>query len=236
MDERHLSKRLQAVADWVTDNARIADIGSDHAYLPAALLLNGRIKYAVAGEVAKGPFANEEAEITKLQLQDSLKPRLADGLDAIQPDDHIDTIVIAGMGGSLIEEILDRGQDKLKGVQRLILQPNIGEFRLRQWLMNHRFQIMHEELLKDDGHRYEIIVAQPSVCPVRYNQRELLFGPLLLEQQGPLFKEKWQSEAGRLQQALTQMAAAKSTDTDRQQQLQAKLDLIEEVIDHDNRK
>lgn len=235
MDERHLSKRLQAVADLVPDNARVADIGSDHAYLPAALLLDGRIRYAIAGEVAKGPFANEEAEIKKLQLQDSLQPRLADGLDAINQNDHIDTIVIAGMGGSLIEEILDRGQDKLIGVKHLILQPNIGEYRLRKWLMEHHFQIMHEELLMDDGHRYEIILAEPSVCPVRYSERELLFGPLLLEQQGRLFDAKWQSEANRLQRALTQMAAAHSTDTDRARQLQHKLNLIEEVINHDNR-
>ena len=235
MDERHLSKRLQAVADLVPDNARLADIGSDHAYLPAALLLNKRIQYAVAGEVAKGPFANEKAEIEKLQLQDSLIPRLADGLDAIEEGDHIDTIVIAGMGGSLIEEILDRGQDKLIGVHHLILQPNIGEFRLRKWLMEHHFQIMHEQLLADDGHRYEIILAEPSTCPVTYNQRELLFGPLLLEQQGPLFAAKWQSEAGRLQQALKQMSAAKSSDTEREHQLQAKLSLIEGVLDNDNR-
>ncbi len=96
MDERHLSKRLQAVADLVPDNARLADIGSDHAYLPAALLLADKIKYAVAGEVAKGPFENEKAEINKLQMQDCLIPRLADGLDAIENDDHIDTVVIAG--------------------------------------------------------------------------------------------------------------------------------------------
>ncbi|KRN58836.1 tRNA (adenine(22)-N(1))-methyltransferase [Limosilactobacillus secaliphilus] len=234
MDERHLSKRLQAVADLVPDNARLADIGSDHAYLPAALLLADKIKYAVAGEVAKGPFENEKAEINKLQMQDCLIPRLADGLDAIENDDHIDTVVIAGMGGSLIEEILDRGQDKLAGVKHLILQPNIGEYRLRKWLMEHHFQIMHEELLADEGHRYEIILAEPSICPVRYNQRELLFGPLLLEHQGPLFDAKWQSEAGRLEQALTQMAKAQSQDTQRKEQLQAKLNLIKGVIGNDH--
>lgn len=235
MDERHLSKRLQAVADLVPENARLADIGSDHAYLPAALLLKGKIHYAIAGEVARGPFANEQAEINKLGLQDSLIPRLADGLDAIASSDRIDTIVIAGMGGSLIEEILDRGQAKLAGVKRLILQPNIGEYRLRKWLMEHHYQIMHEELLADEGHRYEIILAEPSVCPLRYNQRELLFGPLLLEKQGPLFDAKWQSEAGRLANALQQMQAAHSADEKRQQQLQDKLNLIKEVLANDHR-
>lgn len=233
MDANNLSQRLQAVAKLVPDQARLADIGSDHAYLPAHLLLNKHIDYAVAGEVAKGPFQNEQAEINKLGLGQQLQARLADGLDAIHDDDRIDTVTIAGMGGSLIAQILERGQAHLHGVRRLILQPNVGENRVREWLCLHRWQILHEELVAEDGHIYEIIMAEPSVCPVSYNQRELLFGPLLLEQGGPIFHDKWAAEAGRLQKVIANIQQADHVPTQHLQELRTKQALIKEVLQYD---
>lgn len=233
MDANNLSQRLQAVAKLVPDQARLADIGSDHAYLPANLLLNHRIVYAVAGEVAKGPFENEQSEINKLGLGQQLQARLADGLDAVKDDDQIDTVTIAGMGGSLITQILERGQAHLSSVRRLILQPNVGENRVREWLCQHRWQIMHEELVAEDGHSYEIIMAEPSVCPVFYNQRELLFGPLLLEQAGSVFHAKWAAEAQRLQKVINNIQQTDQVPTQHLHELQKKQQLIQEVLQYD---
>lgn len=98
MDARHLSKRLATAAEFVPVGARLADIGSDHAYLPAFLALRGRIEYAVAGEVVRGPYQNACREITREGLQEIIVPRLADGLAAINADDRIDTVTICGMG------------------------------------------------------------------------------------------------------------------------------------------
>ncbi|WP_251546774.1 tRNA (adenine(22)-N(1))-methyltransferase [Limosilactobacillus caecicola] len=233
MDAQHLSDRLAAVAAFVPKGARLADIGSDHAYLPAALLINGQIDFAVAGEVVKGPYENEKKEIAKLNLQDSLIPRLADGLAAIHDEDAIDTITIAGMGGSLIAKILEAGQDHLRGVKRLVLQPNVGENRVREWLMNHQYQIQAEQMLAEDGHIYEIIVAEPTTCPVRYSEKELLFGPFLLEKPSATFQEKWQGELQRCQYAVQQMQKATNTPAERLAAMQHKIALIQEVLEND---
>lgn len=230
MDERHLSKRLTRVAHYVTVGSRVADIGADHAYLAAALALDGKSDYVVAGEVVKGPYQNAIDEVQRQGLADQVHVRLADGLDAIEESDQIDTITIAGMGGSLITKILDRGQAKLQNVSRLILQPNVGAQGLRRWLAAHRFQINDEEILKEDGHIYEIIVAEPTIIPIYYDQRELVFGPLLIEQQGPIFKQKWQEVAEREQQALSQMQAAPNPPQEKIKEFQQRLALIEEVL------
>ncbi|WP_267201869.1 tRNA (adenine(22)-N(1))-methyltransferase [Limosilactobacillus kribbianus] len=234
MDEKHLSRRLATVASFVPDGARMADIGSDHAYLPAALALEKKISYAVAGEVVRGPYENAVHEIKNHGLDAVIKPRLADGLAAIAPADKIDTVVVAGMGGALIAKILDEGVTKLAGVIRLILQPNVGEYRLRCWLMDHHYQIMAERIVAEDDHIYEIIVAEPSVVPFRYSDYELTFGPLLLEKKGPVFAAKWQEYCQRQTAVLHQMAGAKKVPVARINELKAELAMVKEALDNDH--
>ncbi|HAT55745.1 MAG TPA: tRNA (adenine(22)-N(1))-methyltransferase TrmK, partial [Lactobacillus sp.] len=125
MDADHLSKRLAAVASYVPKSARIADIGSDHAYLPVYLAKRNQIAFAVAGEVVDGPFENAVSEIAAQRLTDKIDARLGDGITVLRPEDRIDTIVIAGMGGTLISDILERGWQHLSGQERLVLQPNV---------------------------------------------------------------------------------------------------------------
>lgn len=235
MDEKHLSARLAGVASFVPTGARLADIGSDHAYLPAALALSGRIKFAVAGEVVTGPYENAVREVAASHLEGQVIPRLADGLAAIDPSDHIDTVTIAGMGGSLIASILDKDQAKLHGVKRLILQPNVGESHLRQWLMNHRYQIMAEKIIAEDHHIYEIIMAEPSIVPFRYSQYELDFGPFLLEQRGPIFKQKWLDYVQREEQVIDQMKQAHQPPVAKIAKLTQHVAEVKEVINRDNR-
>lgn len=230
MDEHHLSQRLSRVAAYVQPGSRVADIGADHAYLAAALVLKKKSDYVVAGEVVKGPYQNAVDEVQAQGLTDQVQVRLADGLAAIEQADQIDTITIAGMGGSLITQILDSGQEKLAGVKRLILQPNVGEERLRQWLVNHRFQINAEEILAEDGHTYEIIVAEPTIIPIQYDERELVFGPLLIERQGTVFEQKWQEVYQREAAALNQMKAATTPPVDKIRRFEHRLALIKEVI------
>lgn len=233
MDEKNLSKRLATVASYVPAGARMADIGSDHAYLPAALALQKKISYAVAGEVVKGPYENAVSEIKGHGLTDLIKPRLADGLAAITPADLIDTVVISGMGGTLITEILERGKDRLQGVRRLVLQPNVGEGRLRRWLMDNRYQIMAEQIVAEDDHIYEIIVVEPSVVPFRYSDYELIFGPRLLEKKGPVFTAKWRDYIKRQQGVIHQMEQAQKVPVARIAGLKQKLALVAEAIDDD---
>ena len=235
VDEKHLSARLACVASLVPAGARVADIGSDHAYLPAALVLDGKIDFAIAGEVVKGPYENAVREIKDHQLEGQVIPRLADGLAAIEPADKVDTITIAGMGGSLIASILEKDKNKLTGIKRLVLQPNVGESQLREWLMNNHYQIMTEKIIEEDNHIYEIIVAEPSVVPFRYSKYELDFGPFLLEKKGPIFKKKWQEYLQREAHVIDQMQKAQQPPVKKINEINQFLSQVKEAIADDNR-
>lgn len=192
MNHLDLSKRLALVGEFVPQGAFLADIGSDHAYLPVALMLKGKIEFAVAGEVVKGPYESAKKQVQKNGLEKRILVRLANGLDAIEASDQINAITIAGMGGSLIRDILEAGTQnkRLMGNERLILQPNIGEQTLRKWLQDNRYQIIAEKVLEENKKIYEIIVAEKVKEMRMYNEKEIMFGPFLLNEQTDIFKKK----------------------------------------------
>jgi len=183
--------RLERVAANVPAGARLADIGSDHGYLPVALMRRGAIAAAVAGEVAATPFHAAERTVRDNALQQHISVRLADGLAAIEPTDAITAISLCGMGGETIRDILDSGRAHLSGQERLILQPNGGEQPLRQWLMDNGYRIVREELLQENRFYYEIIVAERAE-PLVYTAQQLYFGPLQMQARSPQFLGKWQ--------------------------------------------
>ena len=152
MNEQVLSSRLMQVGKQVPLGARLADIGSDHAYLPIYLVLKQQIPFAIAGEVVRGPYESAKKQVAKNGLENQIIVRLADGLAAIHAEDQIDAISIAGMGGTLIRNILENGkqQGQLTGNETLILQPNVGEATLRNWLIRNDYEIRHEEILEEN--------------------------------------------------------------------------------------
>lgn len=200
--------RLERVAAHVPAGARLADIGSDHAYLPVALMRRGVIEAAVAGEVALTPFHAAERSVRESDLSPRISVRLADGLAAIEVGDAITAISICGMGGERIRDILDSGKARLSGQERLILQPNGGEQPLRQWLMDNGYRILCEEVLLENRFAYEIIVAERS-GPVLYSAEELYFGPLQMQARSPAFLAKWQRLLRLKQQTLADFAQAR---------------------------
>lgn len=200
--------RLERVAAHVPAGARLADIGSDHGYLPVALMSRGVIATAVAGEVALTPFYAAERTVRECGLSQRISVRRADGLAAIEPGDAVTTISICGMGGERIRDILDSGKARLSGQERLILQPNGGEQPLRQWLMENDYRILCEEVLRENRFAYEIIVAERS-GPVMYSAKELYFGPLQMQARSPAFLAKWQRMLRLKQQTLADFAQAR---------------------------
>lgn len=224
MEKTKLSKRLEQVAAYVPKGARLADVGSDHAYLPLFLVENGHISYAVAGEVVQGPYQSAVTNVAQAGQQETVKVRLANGLAAIEKEDKIDTITIAGMGGRLIADILQAGSQQLSGVQRLILQPNNREDELRLWLIQNSFQIVAETILTENQKFYEIIVVEPGKADL--TERELRFGPYLSIEKSGVFQEKWQREQLKLESALAQIP---STHVSERQLLEEKIKTIKEV-------
>ncbi|CAH0416372.1 tRNA (adenine(22)-N(1))-methyltransferase TrmK [Periweissella fabaria] len=219
-----LSQRLAAVAQMVPQGARVADIGSDHAYLPVNLLLNKKIDFAVAGEVAVGPMKNAASEVNKQGFQDRIIVRLADGLAAIEPIDAIDTVVIAGMGGILISKILDAGPR----FETLILQPNTDEATVREWLEQHAYQIVAEDIVAEDNHTYELIKAIPGDMTLSAHDKQ--FGPYLSEIQSDVWRAKWEHELDRKEKVLGFLQAATPVHEDRIAETQAEIATIQEVL------
>lgn len=208
MNQHTLSMRLERVAVHMPAGARLADIGSDHGYLPVALMRRGLIAAAVAGEVALTPFHAAQRTVRDNGLEQQITVRRANGLEAIEPQDDITAISLCGMGGETIRDILENGKARLSGQERLILQPNGGEQPLRQWLMENGYRIVSEELLSENSFYYEIIVAERA-GPVVYSAEELYFGPLQMQARSPVFLSKWQRILRHKQQTLAQFAKAR---------------------------
>ncbi|WP_332381719.1 tRNA (adenine(22)-N(1))-methyltransferase TrmK [Lactococcus cremoris] len=228
MNEIKLSKRLKAVADYVDKGAKLANIGSDHAYLPTYLVQKNEVEFAVAGEVVKGPFEIAKNHVAQANLKENIQVRLANGLAAIENVDKIDTIVIAGMGGILISEILEAGKGKLSSVKRLILQANNHEDTLRQWLTEHQFVIKAEQILLEAGKFYEIIVAEPTTNenPV-LSANDLLFGPFLSKEKSVIFQQKWQKELNTLNKIIDRLP---DEQTEKREEVLTEIAKIKEVL------
>lgn len=208
MNEHTLSLRLERVGANVPFGARLADIGSDHGYLPVALMRRGVITAAVAGEVATTPFHAAQRTVRDNGLDQRITVRLADGLAAIEPHDGITAISVCGMGGETIRDILESGKACLSGQERLVLQPNGGEQPLRHWLMDNGYSIISEELLRENRFYYEIIVAERA-GPVAYTAEQLYFGPLQMQARSPAFIAKWQRMLRQKQKTLASLEQAR---------------------------
>lgn len=235
MNSEKLSNRLCTVAKYVPDGARLADIGSDHAYLPCFLAKNNQINFAIAGEVVAGPFQSAEGQVRSEGLTERISVRMGDGLDVINPGE-VDCITIAGMGGTLIANILDRGRDKLSTVKRLVLQPNISAVSIRKWFLENDWELVAEEILEEDGKIYEVLVGErgESNKPYRRVDQEhgLLFGPFLMEQKEPVFQKKWRLEKQNWERILKQLENAPESEETfaKKQEILNKLTMVEGVL------
>jgi len=197
-----INKRLQLVAEYV-ENRRLADIGSDHAYLPIYLAKNNKIDYAVAGEIVEGPHKVSIKNVREEGLVGTIDCRKAAGLDAIELSDNIEVITICGMGGKLIADILEKGKEKLANKPNLVLQPNVGENFVREKLQELGYEITAENIIEEDGHIYEIIVAKPGV--MKLSEDEINFGKYLLIEKNELFVKKQKQELSKIEYILNQL-------------------------------
>ena len=220
-----ISKRLELVASFVPQGAILLDVGSDHAYLPIELVERGKIESAIAGEVVEGPYQSAVKNVEAHGLKEKIQVRLANGLVAFEEADQVSVITIAGMGGRLIARILEEGLDKLANVERLILQPNNREDDLRIWLQDNGFQIVAESILEEAGKFYEILVVETG--QMKLSASDVRFGPFLSKEVSPVFVQKWQKEADKLEFALGQIP---EKNLDERQVLVDKIQAIKEVL------
>lgn len=229
MNSDQLSKRLMRVGAHVKKGARLADIGSDHAYLPCFLAKQHHVEFAIAGEVVKGPFLSAERQIRSEGLSSVIEARLGNGLDVIRAEDQVTDITIAGMGGPLIASILDRGKVKTDLVERLILQPNIHAQAIREWAGTNGWKITAEEILEENQKIYEIVVLEKG--HIELTEKQKMLGPFLMEENSPVFQKKWLREKTEWQSIVTKLPASDREEIQlKRRELETKIHLVEEVI------
>ena len=195
-----LSKRLAAIKQFVLKDSILADIGCDHAYLPCACVLDGTCVRAYACDINEGPFQRAMATIKETDTLDRVFPLLCAGLSDCP--EEVDCVIISGMGYETIKMILENDFERLPQFKRLILQSNSDVDLLRQWLSDHSFAIVDEDLVHE-GHYYQIVVAEPFGGR-KLSDDEILFGPLMPQKE--LFQEYWEYRRHKLSLILDQLA------------------------------
>ena len=225
-----MNLRLSTLAQMVDQGARVADIGTDHAYLPIQLVKEGKVDYAIASDVAAGPLQNAEKDIVAAGLKDKIETRLGSGLETVSAQDRIDTVVIAGMGGKLMTNILNEAWSRNFHFATLILEPNVGEPGVREWLSAHKYQIINEKIIAEAGHIYELIKAQELENTISLTDRQMFFGPEILKEKNQVFYQKWRDQLAYHQRLLTNLNKAQEKDGAHIKQIEYEIKMIEEEI------
>lgn len=210
-----LSRRLMAIADLARSGQCVCDVGCDHAHIPIRLLQEGRFKRAIGMDVIEGPLEKAAGNLSLYGMQDRIGLRLSDGLDAFCIGEA-DTLIITGMGGSMMQEILLREPEKTMSFRALVLGPQSDPEKVRSALRTLGFRIEDERLIYDDGKYYPIVRAVPGGSAgdpegnpegdsnedsaggdsgpfpdksALLQETEDMFGPILLERHDPVLLE-----------------------------------------------
>ena len=205
--EIKLSKRLERIASFVPAGSRVADVGTDHGYVPVWLTESGRCPSAIAMDVRKGPLERAAAHVRERGLEKKIDLRLSDGLKALMPGEA-DAIVIAGMGGELICRILDEGRHVwetwAEGRERFILSPQSEPESVRRFLEENGFALLREAMVQDAGKYYVILEAARGRMKLR-GEAEYVYGPLLIRQKDPVLAEYLKKEKAAVSQILSSL-------------------------------
>lgn len=223
--ELQLQPRLQCIAGLVPRGARLADVGTDHGYLPVYLLQQGVIAHAIASDINKAPLDHARATAREYGVEEKMDFRLCPGLAGIKAEET-DTIAIAGMGGETILSILKAAPWTCDGAHTLILQPQTKIALLRRWLVSHGFAFLKETLVRDKGQLYAVlVVSRGEMRPL--SEGEALCGALLGED--PLYGALLDEQLQKLARAAQGLAV--SSLGDKNERIDALTALIAELTE-----
>lgn len=227
-----LTPRLAAIAELVQSGSIVADIGTDHAYLPVYLVQEQVSRRVIASDMNQAPLEQARETVAAFNCLQKIDLRLGDGLKAIQPADGVDTVIIAGLGGRTIAAILKAGQDRLAGVRRLILQPMNESGALRLFLAGNGYMLACESLVLEGRRLYEIILAAPGredeTDPFR-----LALGPRLLEKRPPLLPALIREKIRKLRIVRSSLQRARRKDISaKMREVETELSNLEEVLNY----
>ncbi len=217
--------RTKAIASLINKDNKVIDIGCDHALLAIYLVNTLHLSKVIASDINSNALQRGIDNIKKYNLEDKILFKLGNGLEII--DDDIDTIVIAGLGGITISDILKQGKHKLIHINNIILQPNTDIILVRRTIQMLGYKITQEQLVKENNIIYTIIKAEKG--PIKYNYRQLYFGPILLKQKGELFIELYTNKINELYQILNMLPNKYLL---KRWQINKKIGLIKKIISY----
>lgn len=209
-----LSKRLLAAASLVTEGNILADVGTDHGYVPIYLLEQKKIPRAIAMDINKGPLQRAQEHIRLYEMGDYIETRLSDGVAALASQEA-DTILIAGMGGGLVMHILSEGAIVCHEAAELVLQPQSELERVRAFLAEEGYQILAEDMVLEDEKFYPMMRVTYTGSPKKQTEADRLgyiYGGLLLEKKHPILKEYLMREQMLYQNLYVQLKKSPSTE------------------------
>ncbi len=226
-----LSLRLSAIADMVTEGNRLVDVGCDHGYLPVYLVQNGKIPAAIAMDVRKGPLSRAQEHIRQYGLEEYIKTRLSDGLGALEAGEG-DTLVIAGMGGPLMERILTDGASVRDSFSELILQPQSDIPHFRRFIQNEGWEIVEENMIEEEGKFYPMMRVQKAKMSLMEKRQsdlpyslEEAFGKFLLDS-GNLVLLQYLKRELRIREEILEKLEKAATAAERMAQVKEEKQLI----------
>lgn len=231
-----LSKRLQAVADLGKFGDTMADIGTDHGYIPIYLIQSKRISHAVAMDIGKGPLLRAQEHIAKYQLGAYIETRLSDGAKELCCGE-VSSVVIAGMGGVLMQKILRDSEEVFRGVKEIILQPQSEIEQTRRFLLNNGYEILAEDMVLEDGKYYPMmrVSCVESIEENPYAEAkdiDFVYGAYLLKERHPVLRSYLYREIGiyrELEQKLKDLPANEELEK-RRREVGRQLALAEEAL------
>lgn len=227
-----LSNRLKAVAGLLSKGRKLADVGTDHAYIPIYLMKQGLIDSAVAMDIGKGPLERAKEHISLYGLEDSVTTRLSDGVAELKPGEA-DCMVVAGMGGALTIHILEEGAAVISTMKECILQPQSEIEKVRRYLWQHEFYIEEENMILEDGKFYPMMRVIPH--KKQEMDKKLLdvyaqYGPCLLEKKHPVLKQYLEKEKRQNEQLCEKLEQNLPDTKERLEELRAYSALIQKAM------
>jgi len=188
--EIKLDPRLLTAAKMVRADSVVADIGTDHAYLPVYLIQNGIAKFAVASDINKGPLERARQSAEKYGVTEKMRFALADGLSGVQPErDGVTDIIICGMGGELIARIIGGSDYTRRDGINLTLQPMSSAYELREYMAGAGYEILDERLSRAAGKIYTCILSRYDGKKREFSPVQLLLGEKNIEKREKLFDD-----------------------------------------------
>ena len=216
--------RLRSAVEYITRGGRVADIGTDHAYLPIYLVKEGLVSSALAADINEGPILSARANIAAAGLEEQISTLRTDGLHGVKPFAP-DDIMIFGMGGELIVRILEEAEWVKDEKIGLILQPMTRASVLRAWLLQNGFAITGESITFEDKY-YQTVAARWCGKSDAYREEELLVGRLNIEHRPPLFEGFVRHEIKVLEKIIDGKSRSVGADTADEARMKKKLEAL----------